>query len=122
VAQLLAAVGRLWVAGKPVDFPGLARGDRRRIPLPTYPFERKRFWVDPAPARPDPSSAPSGSRPAPATRPPALAAPAGAPAIPAPVGASGGSGRTQDLIRHQLNLMAEQLALFGRGRETRRKD
>jgi acyl transferase domain-containing protein len=122
VAQVLAAVGRLWVAGKPVHFEDLAHGDRRRVPLPTYPFERKRFWVDPAPARPDPSSAPSGSRPGPATRPPAPTPPAQAPAIPAPVGASGQSGRTQDLIRHQLDIMAEQLALVGRGRETRRKD
>jgi acyl carrier protein len=35
------------VAGVPVDWSRL-HGDehRRRVPLPTYPFERKRFWID----------------------------------------------------------------------------
>ena len=50
-ASLLDALGRLWIAGAPVDWPA-AQGELpgHRIPLPTYPFERKRYWVDP-PAR-----------------------------------------------------------------------
>ncbi|MGV9214022.1 type I polyketide synthase [Micromonospora sp. RB23] len=36
------AVGRLWLAGAPVDWPT----GRRRVPLPTYPFARERHWVD----------------------------------------------------------------------------
>ncbi|WP_422735357.1 type I polyketide synthase [Micromonospora sp. WMMD729] len=36
------AVGRLWLAGVPVDWPT----GRRRVPLPTYPFARERHWVD----------------------------------------------------------------------------
>ncbi|HYG64726.1 MAG TPA: SDR family NAD(P)-dependent oxidoreductase, partial [Thermoanaerobaculia bacterium] len=45
---LLAAVGRLWLAGVEVDGDAFWAGQRRRrVPLPTYPFERKRFWVDP---------------------------------------------------------------------------
>ncbi|MBB5958242.1 acyl transferase domain-containing protein/acyl carrier protein [Saccharothrix tamanrassetensis] len=46
VATLYAAVGRLWVAGvEPAEFgaPG------RRVSLPTYPYQRKRHWVDPDP-------------------------------------------------------------------------
>ena len=57
---LLAAVGHLWLNGYTIDWDAFyARDRRRRIPLPTYPFERKRFWVDPVfvtgiPATPSP--------------------------------------------------------------------
>jgi acyl transferase domain-containing protein/acyl carrier protein len=49
---LLASVGRLWIAGAAIDWPAFHGGERRRkVALPTYPFERQRFWVDPpAPA------------------------------------------------------------------------
>lgn len=41
------AAGRLWLAGVPLDWAGLHAGaHRRRVPLPTYPFERKRHGVD----------------------------------------------------------------------------
>jgi acyl transferase domain-containing protein len=44
-------VGKLWLAGIRIDWQRLNPvGHRRRLPLPTYPFERKRFWID-APAR-----------------------------------------------------------------------
>ena len=48
---LRETAAKLWVAGVPLDFtsPHASRAPRR-IPLPTYPFERKRFWVDPTPA------------------------------------------------------------------------
>ena len=46
---LLTALGQLWTAGVPIDWERLQdRGRRRRIALPTYPFERLRFWIDPA--------------------------------------------------------------------------
>ena len=44
--QLLLAQGVLWTLG--LELPGPAANpaeQRRRVPLPTYPFERKRFWV-----------------------------------------------------------------------------
>ena len=47
---LLAAAGRLWIAGIGLDWPGLHGGARRRVSLPGYPFERQRFWVEPAAA------------------------------------------------------------------------
>jgi acyl transferase domain-containing protein len=48
VAFLLSAVGKLWAAGVRLDAPRLFHGEaRRRIALPTYPFERQRFWIEP---------------------------------------------------------------------------
>ena len=45
------SLGRLWTAGVKVDWQGCQRQQMRgRIPLPTYPFERQRFWID-APAK-----------------------------------------------------------------------
>ncbi|MBS0168095.1 MAG: SDR family NAD(P)-dependent oxidoreductase [Nitrospira sp.] len=47
-ADFLDAVGNLWAAGVPIEWSGLYSGERpRRAPLPTYPFERRRFWVEP---------------------------------------------------------------------------
>ena len=46
---VLEGLGRLWMAGVTVDwdkFYGKER--RRRVVLPTYPFERKRYWPEPA--------------------------------------------------------------------------
>ena len=44
---ILESLGRLYVAGCGVEWKGLAGAAvRRRVPLPTYPFERKRFWLN----------------------------------------------------------------------------
>ncbi|MDM0053945.1 type I polyketide synthase [Variovorax sp. J22R115] len=49
-ACLVDALGRLWLAGGWRKSGALHAGEpRRRVPLPTYPFERRRFWVDPLP-------------------------------------------------------------------------
>jgi phthiocerol/phenolphthiocerol synthesis type-I polyketide synthase E len=42
---LLVATGQLWQAGVPVDFRAL-HGETRRVPLPTYPFQRKSYWIE----------------------------------------------------------------------------
>jgi len=56
-AVTLAALGRLWLLGLRPDWTALHDGaGRRRVPLPTYPFERQRFWRD-APGAPRPLSA-----------------------------------------------------------------
>lgn len=42
------ALARLWLAGTEPDWTGYWRHDRRgRAELPTYPFERERYWIDP---------------------------------------------------------------------------
>ncbi|SDH31346.1 Acyl transferase domain-containing protein [Lentzea fradiae] len=46
-AGLAPAVAGLWAAGADVDWAAYHHdGGRRRVPLPTYPFERERHWVD----------------------------------------------------------------------------
>ncbi|NMH75845.1 type I polyketide synthase [Pseudonocardia xinjiangensis] len=51
----LAAAGRLWAAGAPVDFAALHAGERRRrLHLPTYPFERRSYLVPHPPSSPHP--------------------------------------------------------------------
>ena len=45
---MLETLGRLWMAGVEVDWQAFyAHEQRRRVVLPTYPFERKRYWPEP---------------------------------------------------------------------------
>jgi phthiocerol/phenolphthiocerol synthesis type-I polyketide synthase E len=47
-AQVIASLGALYVRRAPVDWQGFYAHERRgRIPLPTYPFQRKICWVEP---------------------------------------------------------------------------
>ncbi len=46
-ARPLVDAGRRWLAGEPIDAAALFTGQERRIPLPTYPFERHRYWIEP---------------------------------------------------------------------------
>jgi amino acid adenylation domain-containing protein len=60
---LAGALGRLWLAGAEIGWEGVhtapcadggaaagASGRRRRLALPTYPFQRRRFWIEPGSA------------------------------------------------------------------------
>ncbi|MCB9730335.1 MAG: amino acid adenylation domain-containing protein [Deltaproteobacteria bacterium] len=50
---LQAARGRVWLAGVDLDLGAwYAAESRRRVPLPTYPFERRRHWLEPVASRP----------------------------------------------------------------------
>lgn len=58
-AFFLTSIGRLWLAGVEPDWQCFYADERRRrVPLPTYPFERQRYWIDVHDWR-DRSSAPS---------------------------------------------------------------
>jgi amino acid adenylation domain-containing protein len=46
--SLLKAMGQLWREGVEISWREFYGDQRRhRVPLPTYPFERQRFWIDP---------------------------------------------------------------------------
>ncbi|MEH1980802.1 MAG: amino acid adenylation domain-containing protein [Nostoc sp.] len=46
---LFTTLGQLWLAGVKIDWFGFYSQDEySRLPLPTYPFERQRYWIEPA--------------------------------------------------------------------------
>ncbi|MEH0975330.1 polyketide synthase, partial [Micromonospora sp. CPCC 205546] len=60
VTTLTTAVGQLWVAGVPVDwsaYHGQTGARPRVVELPTYAFDRQRYWLE----DPRPASAPEGA-------------------------------------------------------------
>ena len=77
IDYLLAAAGQLWARNVDIDwrrFHGDAR--RRRVPLPTYPFRRRRHWVDPIPQN---DAVPAAVQPVLAATHPAATAPTSLP-------------------------------------------
>jgi amino acid adenylation domain-containing protein len=43
-----ASIAKLWLNGVKIGWDGFyEKEERKRIPLPTYPFERKRYWIEP---------------------------------------------------------------------------
>ncbi|HEX5001326.1 MAG TPA: amino acid adenylation domain-containing protein [Bacteroidia bacterium] len=46
--SMMFAIGQLWLSGINIDWEAFyALEKRKHIALPTYPFEQKRFWVNP---------------------------------------------------------------------------
>jgi phthiocerol/phenolphthiocerol synthesis type-I polyketide synthase E len=49
--SLLQSLGRLWLEGATVNWHSYYDNEkRRRVSLPTYPFEQERYWIDAQPA------------------------------------------------------------------------
>jgi acyl transferase domain-containing protein len=47
--QLAASLGELYCRGIDVQWGNVApNAPRRRVELPTYPFQRKRLWIEPS--------------------------------------------------------------------------
>ena len=45
-STMLRTCAELWMAGAPIDWSGRYQGERRiKRVLPTYPFERRRYWI-----------------------------------------------------------------------------
>jgi acyl transferase domain-containing protein len=50
--QILESLGKLYERGAEVDWEGFDRGyARRRVELPTYPFQRQRYWIETGPQK-----------------------------------------------------------------------
>ncbi len=55
---LLGTLARLWLSGVEVSWTGFHAGERRnRLVLPTYPFQRQSYWVEPGARLPLPATA-----------------------------------------------------------------
>jgi amino acid adenylation domain-containing protein len=108
----LDAVGQLWCLGAPVTVEAIDhREHRRRVRLPTYPFERKRHWIEIQPHDALPQTAPSVSNvtalPVAFVAPPAVLPEPLMEANPSPTTA--GSGRPHRLLA-QLTELFEDIA------------
>ncbi|WNG36527.1 amino acid adenylation domain-containing protein [Archangium violaceum] len=109
---LLEAVGTLWKAGLEIRWERFYAHERRlRIPLPTHPFERRRFslepkWVD-APELPSPEPS---ARPGPTPVPSAVPSPVPS-AVPSPVAVEGVAGPSNDIERQVMEIWRERLGL-----------
>ncbi|MFP2902772.1 type I polyketide synthase, partial [Corallococcus sp. 4LFB] len=47
VHVLLSSLGRAWLSGVPISWTAVHATPPRRALLPTYPYERQRFWMEP---------------------------------------------------------------------------
>ena len=106
---LLNAVGKLWPAGTKIDWQSFhSNGQPRRVSLPTYPFERKRYWIE-APVKKGrrvifPAEAVEAEVAEPIEAPVATnASPLDAPQPVAP-------GLLEAMMQQQLQIMSQQLA------------
>ena len=61
-----ARSAQVWAAGGIVDWAAVHGGRRQVVPLPTYPFDHERYWIDPVTA--PPGEARARARPAAPTR------------------------------------------------------
>ncbi|MFN2416207.1 MAG: type I polyketide synthase [Pyrinomonadaceae bacterium] len=120
---LLEAAGRLWLAGASSDWAAFYAGERRRrLHLPTYPFERQRYWVD----RPRAANGNGlASEAETIEKRDAVAAPRTSPPEAATTHAAGGNGagpewapehELEELFAQQLGVISRQLGLL-RGEE-----
>ena len=50
-ASALIALGQLWAAGYPVEWERVMPERGRTVPLPLYPWQRERYWVEAAELR-----------------------------------------------------------------------
>ncbi|OPG02444.1 hypothetical protein B1L11_42505 [Microbispora sp. GKU 823] len=66
LSEFLRALGTLHVNGAHVDWSRAVRPGARRVPLPTYPFQRRRHWIDTVATPSEPGERRAPAEPAPA--------------------------------------------------------
>ncbi len=51
IGFILQSLGQLWLGGIDIDWDNFyQQEERHRLPLPTYPFERQKYWIEPSQA------------------------------------------------------------------------
>jgi acyl transferase domain-containing protein/surfactin synthase thioesterase subunit len=61
VTEILTSLGELYRRGYDIDWNAFHRANpRRRVSLPTYPFEHRRFWIEPETKAQPPASVSDG--------------------------------------------------------------
>jgi acyl transferase domain-containing protein len=125
VESMLTSLGRLWLSGIEPHWPGFYSTEKRkRVALPTYPFERKSYWIAPPAQRkqvPVPSISKGverndNGRVGPAAKPevsPFVGHAQPSPA-PQPMVAGATQSNTYRVIEQQVQLMAQQLEMLRR--------
>lgn len=103
--NLIAALGKLWVAGAVPDWARFQAGRRQRVALPTYPFERKKHWVEPAQLDRSAKRLDTDGRAGPS-------APASPVSMKAGTTAEAEYARVERLIQDQLALIADQIKIL----------
>ncbi|MDN6888109.1 SDR family NAD(P)-dependent oxidoreductase [Variovorax sp. CAN2819] len=118
--QLANVVASLWTAGVAIDWEAAREGAvRRRVPLPAYAFQRRRYWTEAGEAV-QTSSSSSGSELfyAPAWRRTMAAPPSEAKAVPQ--GCTlilGDAGSFTDALARMLRARGDQVVLALRGKK-----
>jgi len=126
VESMLTSLGRLWLSGIEPDWAGFYSTEKRkRVALPTYPFERKSYWIA-APAQGKQMAVTSvsedmerngnGNGIAPSAKPevsPFVGHAQPSPA-PQPMVAAATQSSTCRVIEKQVQLMAQQLEMLQR--------
>ena len=106
--SFLTALGRLWIAGVQPDWEAFyANEQRRRVALPTYAFEKKRYWVEPNPAATT-EIIPWASPPSGTVMGGSAVSPVELPAVVVPVVDSTANRKTR--LTAQIRLLVEELS------------
>ncbi len=105
--ELLRAAGGLWLSGARLNWPALHQGERRRVPLPAYPFERRSHWLRregkvPLPAVEERDERPDPPQPVPAVARPRFSA----------IAVGGEELEVEDLVIRQLAVLSRQIELL----------
>lgn len=124
VETLLGTLGSLWAAGHAVRWERLYEGEARgRVPLPGYPFERQRYWIEMGEAAPLLPAEPASvgeepARPEPGTGDPGpTAAPGGLHRVDRSTSGVAYAAPRDDLEREVVEIWEEVLGMGGIGRD-----